>query len=276
MGLCFFINGLANNSIIPIAHKISLVYDLPSAYLNAPIAASFLVYSISNFPANFIIDTKGLRFSFLIGSGLYAIGILLFTLINKGYFFVLIGAILVAIGQPFIVNCPAKVATFWFLSKNVTFRLNLENFCDINHDRNQSGEHRNKLYAPDYLCWRRKSRKWRERLNILSVCSLFSSSNYHICVGIFVYESPTIRSPISGSISKKVESQRKHPDAQKRQEFMEIFLCIRPCLWNCSRFRSVSKSSFQTLWIYWHSNRDMCHHNVSDGGSRVNSFFYLS
>jgi len=79
------------------------------------------VYSFSNFPANFIIDTLGLRISFLIGSGLYCIGIFLFTLINKGFFFVLIGAILIAMGQPFIVNCPAKVATFWFLSKNVHF-----------------------------------------------------------------------------------------------------------------------------------------------------------
>lgn len=123
MGLSFFVNGLANNSVIPIAHKIAVVYDLSSTYVNAPITASFLVYSISNFPANFVIDSKGLRVSFLIGSGLYAAGIFLFTLVNKGYFFVLIGAILISLGQPFIVNCPAKVATFWFLSKNVSFHL---------------------------------------------------------------------------------------------------------------------------------------------------------
>lgn len=123
MGLCFFINGLCNNAVIPIAHKIATVYDLSSTYANAPITASFLVYSFSNFPANFIIDSMGLRVSFLIGSGFYCVGIFLFTLINKGFFFVLIGAILIAMGQPFIVNCPAKVATFWFLSKNVNFLL---------------------------------------------------------------------------------------------------------------------------------------------------------
>ena len=123
MGLCFFVNGLGNNTVIPIANKISRIYDLPSAYLNSPITASFLVYSMSNFPANFIIDTKGLRFSFLVGSGLYAVGIFMCTLINSGYFFVLIGQILVSLGQPFIVNCPAKVATFWFLSKNVHIEI---------------------------------------------------------------------------------------------------------------------------------------------------------
>jgi hypothetical protein len=46
---------------------------------------------------------------------------MLFTLVNQGYYFVLIGSFFVAIGQPFIVNCPAKVATFWFLSKNVIY-----------------------------------------------------------------------------------------------------------------------------------------------------------
>jgi len=116
MGLCFFVNGLGNSTVIPIAHKIATVYDISSTYVNAPIAASFLVYSICNFPANLIIDSRGLRFSFLVGSGMYALGILLCTLVNKGFFFVLLGAICIALGQPFIVNCPAKVATFWFLA----------------------------------------------------------------------------------------------------------------------------------------------------------------
>jgi hypothetical protein len=73
-----------------------------------------------NFPANHIIDTKGLRVSFLIGTALYTSGLLLYTFINRGYHYVIIGTILVSLGQPFILNCPAKVATFWFLPKNVT------------------------------------------------------------------------------------------------------------------------------------------------------------
>jgi hypothetical protein len=46
-------------------------------------------------------------------------GIFCFTLINKGYFFTIIGAIILSIGQPFIINCPAKIATYWFFDKNV-------------------------------------------------------------------------------------------------------------------------------------------------------------
>lgn len=71
-----------------------------------------------NFPANHIIDKKGLRVSFLLGAGFFTAGALSYAIVNKGYFFSVIGGILVAIGQPFIINCPAKVATYWFFDHN--------------------------------------------------------------------------------------------------------------------------------------------------------------
>ena len=123
MGVMFVINGLTNNSVIPIAAKLASVYGLSDAYVSAPVIISFLIYSLMNFPANHIIDTKGLRFSFLIGAGLFMGGASLYTLVNKGYFFTIIGSILVALGQPFIINCPAKVATYWFFDKNVILYL---------------------------------------------------------------------------------------------------------------------------------------------------------
>jgi len=149
MTATLLVNGFANNAIIPIANKVQTVYDLSGAYVNAPITASFLVYSFSNFPANYIIDKHGLRVSFLIGSGMYALGLLLFALINKGYHFVLIGSILAALGQPFIINCPAKVATYWFLNKNVKKSNILENFCNRTNDRLKSLKHRYEFHAPN-------------------------------------------------------------------------------------------------------------------------------
>ena len=123
MGAAFFINGLANNAVIPIAHKLSVTYDISATYADSPVLVSFLVYSLMNFPANHLIDTKGLRLSLLIGTCLYACGLGLFAMINVGYHWVLLGAILVALGQPFVINCPAKVATFWFKSKNVNIKM---------------------------------------------------------------------------------------------------------------------------------------------------------
>jgi hypothetical protein len=72
-----------------------------------------------NFTAGHFIDSKGLGISFRIGAILYMIGLLGFCFINYGYHWVLIGAILIALGQPLIMNCPAKVATFWFIDTHV-------------------------------------------------------------------------------------------------------------------------------------------------------------
>lgn len=119
----FLINGLLNNTVIPIAAKLAEVYNLSEAYTSSPIIVSFLVYSIMNFPANHIIDTKGLKVSFLIGAGLFTAGAGCYSMVNKGYFFAVFGAILVAIGQPFIINVPAKVATYWFFDHNVNICL---------------------------------------------------------------------------------------------------------------------------------------------------------
>lgn len=97
------------------------MYKVSDTYVSAPIIISFLVYSLVNFPANHLIDTRGLRFSFLVGSGFFMVGSFLYAMINRGYQFTIMASICVAIGQPFIINCPAKVATFWFMDRNVLF-----------------------------------------------------------------------------------------------------------------------------------------------------------
>jgi hypothetical protein len=74
-----------------------------------------------NFPASHFMDVRGLGFSFRMGNALYFSGLFFIMMINQGYHWVVIGSILVALGQPFIMNSPAKVATFWFLNKNVHF-----------------------------------------------------------------------------------------------------------------------------------------------------------
>lgn len=121
VSIAFAINNLANNAIIPIASKVQLVYDLSPTYANLPIQISFLINPIMNFTAGHFIDSKGLGISFRIGSVMYAIGMFCFCLINYGYHFVLIGSILIALGQPLVMNSPAKIATFWFLKDNVIY-----------------------------------------------------------------------------------------------------------------------------------------------------------
>ena len=153
------INGLANNAVIPIAHKLSTPYDLSDTYVDSPVLVSFLVYSLMNFPANHLIDTKGLRLSLLIGTCLYAIGLGLFSMINSGYHWVLLGAILVAIGQPFVINCPAKVATFWFRSENVRAVNMLEAICHCLNDWIEYRSNRSRSRFASSFCPRRQRRR---------------------------------------------------------------------------------------------------------------------
>lgn len=97
----------------------TVIYGVSPAKVSISIILSFLVFSIVNFPANGIIDSKGLRVSFLIGTGFFTIGTFFYALVNHSYNFVVIGTLFMGIGQPFLMNCPAKVAAFWFFPKNV-------------------------------------------------------------------------------------------------------------------------------------------------------------
>ena len=87
-----------------------------------------MIYLTTNFPANQIIDSRGLRFSFLMGSGLSMVGCAFYILINKNFYFMILGYTILSLGQAFIVNCPAKIATYWFFDNNVKINTYIETF----------------------------------------------------------------------------------------------------------------------------------------------------
>lgn len=66
------------------------------------------------FPSNYVLDVFGLRSGVLVGTVLTFVG----SVVRIGAFWsfnwVLIGQTLAAIGQPFLINGPAKLAAFWF------------------------------------------------------------------------------------------------------------------------------------------------------------------
>lgn len=114
MGIMFLMNGLSKFAVLPIEKQLAKAYNVSIHQGALPVVISFITFSIANFPANYIIDTRGLRVSFVIGAGMMAIGMLLYSLINFWFYFTILAAIFVAAGQPFIINCPAKIATYWF------------------------------------------------------------------------------------------------------------------------------------------------------------------
>jgi fucose permease len=113
------LNGLLNNIIIPLESKLASIYGLNSKVVNIATILSFLAFLMSNLPANYILDQKGIKFGFIVGNSIYLCGIVLSCCINAGFPFVIIGYLLFVMGQPFIMNIPAKIATYWFFPENV-------------------------------------------------------------------------------------------------------------------------------------------------------------
>ena len=66
------------------------------------------------FPSNYAIDIYGPRKGVLFGIGSTALGMSIKCLINVDFYLCILGQVFAAIGQPFIVNAPAKVAAVWF------------------------------------------------------------------------------------------------------------------------------------------------------------------
>jgi len=124
------LNGLLNNIIIPIAHKLSVLYDQSTKVVNLATILSFLIFSFINIPINYFLDKKGIRIGYRIGLCLYLVGMFFACLVNVSFPLVIFGYILFTFGQPFILNTPAKIATYWFFPQNVTKFLFLESPCN--------------------------------------------------------------------------------------------------------------------------------------------------
>jgi MFS family permease len=73
-----------------------------------------IVYVLVSFPASWVIDTYGVRIGIGIGAALTGIFGLMRGLVASDYKLVLIAQIMIAIGQPFILNAVTTVAARWF------------------------------------------------------------------------------------------------------------------------------------------------------------------
>ncbi len=73
-----------------------------------------IVYILASFPASWVIDTYGIRVGVGIGAALTGIFGLVRGLVAPDYNLVLIAQIVIAIGQPFLLNAVTTVAARWF------------------------------------------------------------------------------------------------------------------------------------------------------------------
>jgi MFS family permease len=82
------------------------------------------MYVIVLFPSNYILDVWGLRSGvtcnqIIVGTFLTALGAWVRSLAYLEFWYILAGSFIAAIGQPFLISPPAKVAGIWFKPERV-------------------------------------------------------------------------------------------------------------------------------------------------------------
>lgn len=73
-----------------------------------------LVYVPINFPSEYILDDVSLKLGIFIGTGLTLAGAWVRMGVTSSFTWIIIGQTLAGLGQPFILNAPAKIAAVWF------------------------------------------------------------------------------------------------------------------------------------------------------------------
>jgi FLVCR family feline leukemia virus subgroup C receptor-related protein len=107
-----FALGQVTTSIIfptfnPVTTNVESSYGVSEQTVTSVSLVYLLTFPITAFPANGVIDRRGIRFGFLIGAMCVAIGVWVRTLVNSGFYFTIIGQVIAGLGRPFILNSQA-------------------------------------------------------------------------------------------------------------------------------------------------------------------------
>ena len=103
----------------PISVPIGRAYGQSDAVVSIIPMSYMIIYLFVNFPSNWVLDVKGIRKGIVVGAVFTAVGAAFRCLITSHFAFIILGQVICAIGQPFILNAPTKIAVRWFLPKNV-------------------------------------------------------------------------------------------------------------------------------------------------------------
>lgn len=99
------------SAITPIISEIYGVSGLVTTMLVLPFIILFIPCI---FPANYLIDKTGIRVPVYFASATLLAGAWIRLLVNTDFYFVIAGQVIMAIGQPFMLSAPAKLASLWF------------------------------------------------------------------------------------------------------------------------------------------------------------------
>ena len=108
------VNQLLWITFAPITSNAVQYYRVSELSIGLLSLSFMIVYVLVSFPASWAIDTYGVRIGIGIGAALTGIFGLVRGLVASDYKLVLIAQIMIAIGQPFILNAVTTVAARWF------------------------------------------------------------------------------------------------------------------------------------------------------------------
>lgn len=115
-----FINGMCWVVVSPISVPIGAAYGKSDAVVSLIPMCYMIVYVFVNFPSNWVLDIKGVKKGIVFGAVFTSLGAAIRCLVSTDFSFVILGQILCAIGQPFILNAPTKIAIRWFKTDSVS------------------------------------------------------------------------------------------------------------------------------------------------------------
>jgi len=98
----------------PITSDAALFYGVSNLSIGLLSMCFMIVFILVSIPASWVIDTYGIRVAVGIGAVLTGVFGLLRGLVAQSYSLVLVSQIIIAIGQPFILNAITTVVARWF------------------------------------------------------------------------------------------------------------------------------------------------------------------
>ena len=116
--LCNIENAFINFTFSPIVKSLKFAYDVSDFDIYYFSVSYSIFYIFMNFPANYIIEHKGIKPSLLIFSSLQILCCFCRLFINSSISYVYIGQTIAAIACPFGNNIVSKISMKWFKPQN--------------------------------------------------------------------------------------------------------------------------------------------------------------
>ncbi|CAI2366185.1 unnamed protein product [Moneuplotes crassus] len=97
----------------PITDVMQGIYGVSDFEVQLLMLVFVIFYIPLMFPANYLIEHKGISIPIILATILLIAGAWIRMFANYSFYFILVGQILMAMGQPFVVTAPPKIAGLW-------------------------------------------------------------------------------------------------------------------------------------------------------------------